>query len=150
MLPSYAIQHVRQELGFEGLNLAGKRRKEILARTPEIKAGLICRLGDNQFNVQSVTNSTRIYLVNLGTQSCDCPDWPRARLCKHVSAVAHFFGNGDHQIEVVVPRAQPIREGSAGAQSLASATSILENVIAISRALLSDASDVALSSPKTV
>ncbi|KAH8982581.1 hypothetical protein EDB92DRAFT_1804429, partial [Lactarius akahatsu] len=30
MLPSYVIQHVHQELGFEGLNLASKRHTEIL------------------------------------------------------------------------------------------------------------------------
>ena len=64
MLPSYAIQHVRQELGFEGLNLAGKRRKEILARTPEIDAKAICDLGDDQFNIQSITHSSHTYLMS--------------------------------------------------------------------------------------
>ena len=30
MVPSYVVQHVRQEQGFEGLNLADKRHKELL------------------------------------------------------------------------------------------------------------------------
>ncbi|KAH9029764.1 hypothetical protein EDB83DRAFT_2526083 [Lactarius deliciosus] len=151
MLPSYVIQHVRQELGFEGLNLAGKRHTEILKRTPEINAKSIRNIGDARYSVQSVTNSSHTYLVQLGTQSCDCPDWPRVELCKHVSIVAHFFGNGGQQIEVeVAPKtaqAQPVQEGSARAQSEASATAILENVIAISRAFLSDG---AASSPETI
>ncbi len=148
MIPSYAIQHVRQELGFEGLNLAGKHRKEILARTPEINAESICDLGDDQFNVQSITDSTRTYLVNLSTQSCGCPDWPRVQLCKHLTAVTHFFGRDEQIVLDVVPKTvQPIQEGLVGACSDASAVSILENVIAISRAFLNDG---ALLSPEMV
>jgi hypothetical protein len=149
MLPSYAIHHVRQELGFEGLNLAKKRCKELLVQTPEINATNIRDLGGNQFAVQSVTNSSCIYSVNLSTQSCDCPDWPRVLLCKHVTAAAHFFGNGDLQIESKVSKpAPPIREGSAGAPATeATASLILENVIAVSKALLSHGE---LSSPETV
>jgi hypothetical protein len=149
MLPSYMIHHVRQELGFEGLNLAEKHRKELLVRTLEINTVNIHDLGGDQFAVQSVTNSSCIYSVNLSTQSCDCADWPRVLLCKHVTAAAHFFGNGDLQIESKVSKpTPPIREGSAGVPATeATATSILENVIAVSKALLSHSE---LPSPETV
>jgi len=103
MLPSYAIQHVHQELGFKGLNLASKRHKELLVQTLEMNAKSICKLGDNQFNVQS-TQAACMYLVKLGTWSCDCPDWPRVQLCKHVTAIAHFFRNSDQKIELDVPK----------------------------------------------
>ena len=138
MLPSYAIHHVRQELGFEGLNLANKRRKELLARTPEMNAACVCDLGDDKFQVRSSTESSRFYAVDLSMQSCDCPDWPRVRLCKHVTAAAHFFRDGDLQIEEKVPKGPlPIREGSADhARATETATSVLENVIAVSKALL--------------
>ena len=109
----------------------------------------IHKLGDDQFNVQS-TQAARMYLVKLGTQSCDCPDWPRVQLCKHVTAIAHFFGNGDQKIELDIPKtvqAQSNWEGSVGACSEVSATSILENVIAVSRALLSNGT---LSSLETI
>ncbi|KAH9164648.1 hypothetical protein EDB89DRAFT_2077796 [Lactarius sanguifluus] len=136
MLPLYTIQHVRQELGFEGLNLARKRHTEILKRTPEINAKSIRNLGDARYSVQSVTNSSH---------------WPRVELCKHVTAVAHFFGNGGQQIEVeVAPKTaqvQAVQEGSVHVRSEASATAILENVIALSRAFLSDGT---VSSPETV
>ena len=148
MLPSYENKHDRQVLGLEGDNLGTKRRKEILARMPEINAESIQDLGDDKFSVQSSTDSSRTYSVELGLQSCDCPDWPRIRLCKHLAAAAHYFGNGDLQIEPAPKTAQPIREGSLGAQSDAgSAASIVENVIAVSRAFLNDG---APSSPATV
>ncbi len=148
MIPSYVIQHVCQELGFKGLNLASKHCKEILAQTPEINAKFIHNLGNDQFNVQSVTDSTCTYLVNLSTQSCGCPDWPRVQLCKHLTAVTHFFGRDEQIVLDVVPKTvQPIQEGLVGACSDASAVSILENVIAISRAFLNDG---ALLSPEMV
>ncbi len=116
-----------------------------------MNAKSICDLGDDQFYMQSVTHSLRRYLVGLGTQSCDCADWPRVWLCKHITTVAHFFGNGDQQmgavIDTVPETAQPIRESSVGDQSDMSAKSILENVIAVSRELLNDG---APSSPETV
>ena len=120
-------------------------------RTPEMNAKSVCDLGDDQFYMQSVTHSLCRYLVRLGTQSCDCTDWPRVQLCKHVTAIAHFFGNGDQQMGAVVDTVpetvQPIWESLVGDQSDTSAKSILENVIAISRELLNDG---APSSPEMV
>jgi len=148
MLPSYENKHDRQVLGLEGDNLATKRHKEILARMPEINTESIQDLGDEKFSVQSSTDSSHTYSVELRLQSCDCPDWPRIRLCKHLAAAAHYFGNGDLQIEPAPKTAQPIWEGSLGTQSDAgSAASIVENVIAVSRAFLNDG---APSSPATV
>ena len=116
-----------------------------------MNAESICDLGDDQFYVQSVTHSSRRYLVGLGTQSCDCADWPRVQLCKHVTAIVHFFGNGDQQmgavVDMVPETVQPIQESLVGDQSDTSAKSILENVIAISRELLNDGAPL---SPETV
>ena len=95
MLPSYTICHIHQELGFEGLNLANKQCKELLMQTPEMNTTCVHDLGDNKFTVQSVTNPSQIYAVNLSTQPCICPDWPRVWLCKHVTTVVHFFRDGD-------------------------------------------------------
>jgi hypothetical protein len=148
MLPSYENLHDRQELGFEGPDLANKRHKEILTRMPEIKAESICNLGDGKFSVQSVTHSSHTYSVELGAKSCDCPDWPRVQLCKHVAAVAHYFGNGIEAMTHTRETVRPIRESSMGAQSDGSnAASIVENVIAVSRAFLDDGTP---SSPGTV
>ena len=95
LLPYHENHHNSQELGFSGSNLAQKRRKELLARTPEMNADSICSAGDDRYYVQSATEPSHTYLVELGKQSCNCVDWPRVQLCKHVTSVAHFFGNDE-------------------------------------------------------
>jgi hypothetical protein len=118
-----------------------------------MNAKTIHSVGSDRFYVQSVTDPSHKYLMDLGKQSCDCPDWPRVQLCKHITAVAHFFGHKDQQIEVVpaVPKSAPLShppiwEDSPGERSDASA-SILQNVINVSKDFLSDS---APSSPGTV
>jgi hypothetical protein len=150
MLPSYKTCHGHQELGFDGLDLTDKRRKEILMHSLELEVKSICKLADNQFSIQLVTHSLHTYSVELGAQSCNCPDWPRVQLCKHVTAVSHYFRNSNQQIEVAThfPKTvKPTWEGSLGTQSDgSSAASIVENVIAVSRAYLNDGTP---SSPAT-
>ncbi|KAH9031456.1 hypothetical protein EDB84DRAFT_1562258 [Lactarius hengduanensis] len=90
-------------------------------------------------------------------QSADCPDWPRARLCKHIAAVAHFSQDGTIQITRAAPEpqhevhespqdTQQDTQGDASPPSNASAA-ILENLITVSREYLSDGPP---SSPGTV
>jgi hypothetical protein len=141
MLLSYAIQYVHQKLKFEGLNLADKHYRDLLVQTPEIQDLCINNLGDDQFCIQSAMDKSHIYIsVNLSTQSCDCPDWPQVQLCKHVTAIAHLFRNSDQQIDMELPKpTKPIQDGSlAVCTAEASTASIMESIIAISRALLSD------------
>ena len=153
MLPYYETHHNSQELGFDGSNLAQKRCKEIFARTPEIEANSIRAAEDDCYYVQSAMDPSRSYLVGLTTRSCDCPDWPRVRLCKHVTGVAHFFGKLDQfadQDTESVPAPQTIHlEGSVGGSgdACSNGTSILEKVIAVSKEFLSDGVP---SSPGTV
>ena len=102
MLPYYETCHNSQELGFDGSNLAQKRRKEILAKSLEVPAESICAQRDSdQYYMQSVTDLSRTYLVKLSDKSCDCPDWPRVWLCKHVAAVSHFFETVELTFETV-------------------------------------------------
>ena len=84
-----------------------------------------------------------ITLVELSKQSCNCADWPRVQLCKHITSVAHFFGNSKplaDQFTVapgtvsLVELESPLDETCSGE----AATSILENVIIISKEFLSD------------
>ena len=156
MVLYYENCHHCQELGFHGPNLAQKRLKEIHVRTPEVKADSVHTQGDDHFYVCSEKEPSRTYQVNLGKQSCDCPDWPRVRLCKHIAAVAHFFGNVEllptdfasapaPPPATVHPDVTPL--GSSPARSDTAAAAILENVISVSKDFLSDG---APSSPGTV
>jgi hypothetical protein len=148
VLPEFVCRYDGQNMGFHGSDLGKKRHEELLARTPEMNAESICSIGENGFYVCSVMDPSRKYLVDLSNQSCDCPDWPRVRLCKHVTTVAHFFGREDQQIQVelIVPKskahapAPSSQEESPGEHSDVSATSasILQNVINVSRDFLND------------
>lgn len=123
-------------------------------RSLEINADSICILGDDCYYVQSATEPSCNYVVELSKLSCDCPDWPRIQLCKHVSAVAHFFGSGnllDQLTEDPTPAsvetAKPMESGGSPNARDTTATMILESVITVSREYLSDGVP---SSPDTV
>jgi hypothetical protein len=107
----------------------------------EVDAESIHSLGDDHFHVQLATDSSWKYLVDLGNHSCDCPDWPKVQLCKHISAVGHFFGHNDLQIVAVSPKTLPPNgEVSPDVRSdgAVATTTNLENVINVSREVLSD------------
>lgn len=148
ILPDYVARYDSQMLGFKGPDLAEKRREQIRVRAPEMNAVSIHDLGGggDRFSVESAMDSTRRYLVDLGKESCDCPDWPKVRLCKHIAAVDHFYGHNYKRIgaaEVPLPKTPPPNppnqeasdtRGDAGAAT----ASILQNVITVSRDALND------------
>ncbi len=161
MLPQYKIHALRQEKEFEGADLAKKRHKEIVMRAPEMSAGSIQSLGSERFYVRSVSDMCKMYLVDLGKDSssdlskqylidhskdsCNCPDWPRVWLCKHITAVAHFSSGDSIELtrttRIPVPQIQENSQDAqsdAGLASDASAVPILKNMISISREFLSD------------
>ena len=92
------------------MDLTKKQCKEIVTQTPELSTSSIQSLGSECFYMQSVLDMCKMYLVNLGKDSlldlskkylidhskdsCNCLDWLRVWLCKHIIAVAHF-SSGD-------------------------------------------------------
>ena len=88
------VRHKRQALGMEGPNLAEKRCRQILTRAPETPIENIQKIDDLHFEVQS-SNSKCSYHVYLDTKMCECKDFPRIQLCKHIVAIVHFFGGAD-------------------------------------------------------
>ena len=144
MLPRYVAHCDSQNLGFKGPDLAEKQREEIHLQVAEVNAERIHNLSSNHFHVESAMDSTRRFLVDLGNKSCDCPDWPRVWLCKHLSAMKHHFGNNDQQMGAMEdsllktpPPKQEIlldRHSTAGSTT----TSILQNVITVSKGTLDD------------
>ena len=98
----------------------------------------------------SCTDMSESYLIAHGKEHCDCPDWPRVRLCKHIAAVAHFFPGPTQP--TAAPKSVPqVHERSVDScdASLAppSSSPILKNLISVSQGLLSDGLP---SSPGTV
>ena len=142
MLPHYIARCHSQDLGFKGPNLAEKRREQIRVQAADMNADCIRELGGDRFHVDLATDSTRRYLVDLSDKTCDCPDWPRVRLCKHVSAVEHHFGNNIQQMGAADNEALPItpppNQEASDAHAGAATASILENVISVSRDALNN------------
>jgi hypothetical protein len=93
-LPNIEHRHKRQVLGMEGPNLAEKRRRQILRRTPETPIEKIKKIDDLHFEVQS-SNSPKHYQIDLSSTTCNCSDFPNISLCKHIAAIVHFFGGAN-------------------------------------------------------
>ena len=170
MLPAYERRCHRQEFKFDGADLAEKQRKTICACAPEMSAKSIQSLSRECFYVRSASNPEKMYLIDQGKDHsqdlsddylikngkdrCNCPDWPRARLCKHISTIAHSHEIANQTIPLMAPNTLPQERetslDSFSGKSLvsdASAVPILENLISVSRDYPSDAPP---SSPGTV
>ena len=140
MLPDYVACYHSQMLGFKGPDLAEKRHKQICTWALEMNAGSIHSLGGGDlFSVESATDTTRRYQVDLGKLSCDCPDWPKVWLCKHIAAIDHFHGHNYKQMQAaeVAPKMLPPNQEASDMHGTAT-TSILQNVISVSRDALND------------
>ncbi len=98
MLLDYEVWFDSQRVMLQGPDLRKKHCSKILAQMPELHLDSIQDLGGDRFSVQSTTISSWVYLVHLGNKTCDCPDWPRVNLCKHIATVAHFFGSCAQQL----------------------------------------------------
>ena len=153
MLPCYENRCHRQERQFEGVDLAKKWRKEICVRSLEISNDFIKCLGNGCFYVCSAADLVKMYLVDLskdsssdmstthlienGKDSCNCPDWPRVRLCKHIATVAHFHTD---QTNTPNPAPQEHKRSNSNRSPVSNASTvpILEKMINVSRDYLSD------------
>ena len=140
MLPDYVTRYHSQMLGFKGPDLAEKQCEQICAWAPEMNAGSIHDLGGGDlFSVESATDSTQRYQVDLGKLSCDCPDWLKVWLCKHVTAIDHFHGHNYKRMQAVevAPKTPPLNQEVLDTHGAAMA-SILQNVISVSKDALND------------
>ena len=64
-----------------------KHQQSIMAHAKLISARSITHLSDTTFHVDSQTSRGQIYLVDTWVVICECPDFPRIQLCKHLAAV---------------------------------------------------------------
>jgi len=108
----------------------------------ELNSDSIQDLGGGRFFMQSATISSQVYLVHLGNKTCDCPDWPRVNLCKHVAAVAHFFGSGAQQLieaeDVTAKAPSPPQEDSPATEDGSCNDLLVENLIVVSQEFLGE------------
>ena len=107
LVPEIEDRYKRQEMGMDGADLGEQRKAEIRARAPEILLKLIEQVQEEHFLVRS-SNQEKIYSINTILNSCDCLDFPRVRLCKHLAAVRHHFGIPDPEPPASLARPCPI------------------------------------------
>ena len=90
-ISDYQNQHKRQLVGLEGPDLEEVYHEQILENTRNISLDSIHPVSNTEFLVASESNPGHCYLIDLTQPTCDCKDFPRIRLCKHIAAVnVHF------------------------------------------------------------
>ena len=91
MVPYYQIRHERQIVGLEGPDLAGQRRRQLMTGARDTTRDSIQQFDSTQFHVASESRPGAYYEINLDQSTCNCPDFPRSRFCKHLAAInVHF------------------------------------------------------------
>ena len=139
LLPEMEDRHKRQELGMEGSDLAKERTNEILTRAPEFPQDRIEQVDEERFLVRS-SNQEKFY--NVGFKDCDCRDFPRVKLCKHVAAVQHYFG-GKHSAPPTQPGpTAPDSQETASAAAITPGNTNQENAAHHSALLIAAANDL--------
>jgi hypothetical protein len=92
MVPYYATRHLRQIVGLEGPDLAGQRRRELLADAiKNIHSDSIQQFDDKSFHVASNSRPGQFHAINLDQGTCGCEDFPRAQFCRHIAAIEVHF-----------------------------------------------------------
>ena len=84
-------QHKRQLVGLEAQDLEEARRKQILESTRNISPDSIHLVSNTEFLVASESNPGYRYPIDLTQSTCDCKDFPRIWLYKHIAAVNEHF-----------------------------------------------------------
>jgi len=84
-------RYKRQLVGLEGPDLEEARHEQILESTRNISPDSIHPVSNTEFLVASESNPGHRYPIDLTQSTCDCKDFPRIRLCKHIAAVNEHF-----------------------------------------------------------
>ncbi|KAJ7745005.1 hypothetical protein DFH07DRAFT_720669, partial [Mycena maculata] len=92
-IPHFISRHHRQDLGFEGPDLALKHQMEVTKRAMLIpRSDLQLDPETRKYIVRSQSDPTNIfYEVDLDAYDCTCLSFPLIRFCKHIGAIQHHF-----------------------------------------------------------
>ena len=91
MVPYYQNRHERQVVGLEGLDLTRQRQQQLLSSAKETSIDSIQQFDDITFHVALESQPGSYYEINLHRGTCNCPDFPRVRYCKHLAAISVHF-----------------------------------------------------------
>jgi hypothetical protein len=91
MVPYYQNQHECQIVGLEGPDLAGQRQRQLMSSARDTSPDSIQQFDDITFHVASESRPGSYYEIDLHHGTCNCPDFPRVRYCKHLAAISVHF-----------------------------------------------------------
>jgi hypothetical protein len=91
IVPYYQNRHERQIIGLEGPDLAGQRERQLLSNARNTLPDSIQQFDDITFHVASQSRPHSYYEINLDCGTCNCPDFPRIRYCKHLASISVHF-----------------------------------------------------------
>jgi hypothetical protein len=136
----YLNRHERQIVGFEGLDLAGDRRQEIIASARNISRDSVLQFNHTQFHVASQSRSGTFHLIDLNLMTCDCQDFPRIRFCKHIAAIHLHFPHLEQSDPIITWEGDPdpnsdsnSDSGSESGSTSASEAALLEEILTLTR-----------------
>ena len=104
-MPYHLNRHECQTIGLEGPDLAGQRQQELLSGARGTSQDSIQQFDDITFHVASNSRPGSYYEIDLHRATCNCPDFPRARYCKHLAAISVHF---PHLYKLEKPSRDPI------------------------------------------
>ena len=90
-ISDYQNWHKRQLVGLEGPDLEEAHCEQILESARNISPDSIRLVSNTEILVASESNPGHCYPIDLTQSTCNCKDFPRIQLCKHIAAVnVHF------------------------------------------------------------
>jgi hypothetical protein len=87
----YALKQRRQELGFEGPDIEVLKRRKILEKSEFYTKEHVEHVEDSRYLVQSESDPSKYYEVDVEAYTCPCLDYPLICFCKHLCAVQRLF-----------------------------------------------------------
>ncbi|KAJ7743737.1 hypothetical protein DFH07DRAFT_711389, partial [Mycena maculata] len=91
VMPYHSLKQRRQDLGFEGIDIEVRKRRDIVKRSQQYTKDDIEHVDEEQYLVRSKSEPSHIYEVDISTYTCTCLDFPLISYCKHICAVQTLF-----------------------------------------------------------
>jgi hypothetical protein len=113
----YLNQHKRQIVGFEGLNLAGDWRWEILMGARNISRDSVLQFNHTQFHVTSQSHSGTFHSIDLNLMTCDRQDFPRIWFCKHIAVIHLHFPHLEQSDPIITWEGNPDPDSDSDSDS---------------------------------
>ena len=132
----YLNRHERQIVGFKGLDLAGDRRREIIASARNISRDSVLQFNHTQFHIASQSRSGTFHLIDLNLMTCDCQDFPRIRFCKHIAAIHLHFPHLEQSDPIITREGDPDPDSDSDSDSGSESGSASASEAALPEAIL--------------